>query len=403
MNDYLGSKSDTRWINIFGILFFFSSIINYYFLPTFFLTEAFVLLVILRGVLKKTLVKEDFFSCFFLCLFSFILIVYGYLLPKNELDSFAKESYRFLFIPFMVLPYYFLRPDYKKVFRLILICCRIYMIYNLYEVIYINLIDPGGVQNTIFGNAIYAFFKTDESSAYFLPQGEFLIPFIRPFGLWLQPQKSAFIFPIAIIIEYVYRRDFDKTVRSNLWYVLFIISSLLTGGKTALITSVLLVYILNVKFFRERISIKQFWFLLASLCLLLVVSVIVWSFSQSEHGSASAMATEVNALFGLPISSILFGVGFLNNADFMEKGFTGESFLIRIISQIGIVFYTIYSFLFAFSIVKKIDKLNILVLIVLFYMMLHYAIINVYYFTNIICLLFYYNNTKNNEQRNSIT
>ncbi|QLC67482.1 hypothetical protein LPB248_14570 [Flavobacterium sp. LPB0248] len=396
---------DTRVMKLFVLLFFFSSIINYYLFPTFLITEIFVFFVVIRGVIKgkAKAIHKHFFSALMLSFFSLIIFFYGSLLPKNELDGLVKESYRFLFIPFMMLPFYFIDPDYKKIFYLILLLCRFCILFNLYEVIYINLIDPGGIKNSLLGNAIYGFFNDVDTSDYFLPQGEFGIPFIRPFGLWLQPQKSAFVFPLAIIVEYVYSKDFDKKVYTNFWYVLFIVSCILSGAKTALIASIFIVYIIKIDFLKVRMSLKQFWFLTISLFLFVFGGVGIWSFSQSGHGSASAMSIELATFVQLPLFSKLFGIGFINTYDFLSYGFTGESFLIRFAVQIGVVFFIFYICFFALSIIKKIDKINILLVVVIFFMILHYAVINVYFFTNIICFLFYYNNEFKNEKRNSIS
>lgn len=386
------NKINTKIVNFFGILFLLSSLINYYFFQTYFLIEVFVILSFLYALIIKKKFSSSIVNIYGVVFFAILILIYGMIITESKFDSFLNESYRFLISPIALFPFFIFKPNFRNIFKLILFCCRVYILYNLYEVLYINLIDPGGVTNTIFGDVINAYYNSENSSPYFLPQGEFGIPFIRPFGLWLQPQKSAFIFPIAIIVEFIYFRDFKSNRKPYIWYILYIISTVITGAKTSLIAALIIFYIIQIDFFKRIIDLKQFIFFIFSLCILFVMCLYTIISDSSQNNMTLALNLDFNALFNLSLGKLFLGTGFLNNVSFMNLGFVGESFLIRIIAQIGVIMFFLYLFSFIFSVIKKIDKINFMILFLLFQMTVHYAITNIYYFNFIIAAVLYYNN-----------
>jgi hypothetical protein len=122
------------------------------------------------------------------------------------------------------------------------------------------------------------------------------------------------------------------------------------------------------------------------MCLYTIIS------DSSQNNMTLALNLDFSALFNLSLGKLFLGTGFLNNVSFMNLGFVGESFLIRIIAQIGVIMFFLYLFSFIFSVIKKIDKINFMILFLLFQMTVHYAITNIYYFNFIIAAVLYYNN-----------
>jgi hypothetical protein len=373
-------------------IFFFSNVINYYILRSTFFVEFVTVFLIFYGffVQKNTVNKEIYITLFF-C-FIVIVICLIAILKGGQFDDTAKEIYRFFSIAFIFLAFFTVNIPYKELFKFILLLCKWYVIYNIYEVIYLNLINPGNIEGLVFGKGILDYYKNEVASAYFLPQGEFVIPFIRPFGLWFQPQKSAFIFPIATIVLYIYNKYFEKVKNKNIWYVIFILSTLITAAKTALFTIIILYVIINIRAPTRRITIKQltlYFFIIMAIVGIISYTILLSNFDDSKT-SASAFSQDVNAFLKTDIFDLFFGLGFIGDEKMTSLGFAGEVFIIRLISQIGIINF-LFCFLLSIKIFfVKLNKIICMVMVLGFYMILHYAVINIYFFTFVICLILHY-------------
>lgn len=72
---------------------------------------------------------------------------------------------------------------------------------TVYELIHINITSPNDFTGLLItGSAMNTY---DEDSQYLLPSEDLGFPMLRPFGLMLQPQKSAFVYVFGIVIKYL--------------------------------------------------------------------------------------------------------------------------------------------------------------------------------------------------------
>lgn len=389
-------KIDTKITNLFSLLFLFSFVINYYIFPSFFLLELFCSIILILGLSRNSKFNiADIYPQIILAVFSSLLILYGYLLAYFDTDGFAKETYRFFFISILFLSFYFINPSYPKLIKLIVILSRFYILYNFYEFVYINLLEIGGIKNLLFGKAIVGYYADQENSLYFLPQADLGLMFIRPFGLWMQPQKSAFIFPLAILGQYIYKKYFNNSSKSFVWYFLFMFSLILTGAKTALLTAFLTISIVHFDFLKHRINYKQMILLTIYFFLFVIVVLSSFIFSTTNQGTSDALDIDINAFLHLPLFNILFGLGFVTNETLLNLGFVGESFLVRIMSQVGIILTVVYFILFLKVSFKKINSVSISIIVIFFNMMIHYAVTTIFYFSYVLVVLIHFNNKEN--------
>jgi hypothetical protein len=376
-----------------ALVYFFSNIINYYILRSTYFVEFFSIFLIFYGFfIQKNTVNKDILISFFLSITVLAVCLINIIRVGGEFDDTAKETYRFFSVSFVFLSFFTVKIPYRELFKFILLLCKLYVFYNIYEIVYLNLISPGNIEGLVFGTGILDFYKNDVKSAYFLPQGEFLIPFIRPFGMWFQPQKSAFIFPIAIIVLYIYNKYFEKVKNKYVWDIIFILSALITGSKTALLAIIILYVIINISPPKRKISFKQF--IVYGFVIVLIVGIISYiillsNFSDSVT-SASAFTRDLTALLRTNFFNLVFGLGFLDDRKMTLLGFAGETFIIRIIAQVGIVNFLLCFLLSLRVFFNKPDKIICMVMILGFYMILHYAVINIYLFTFVICLIIHY-------------
>lgn len=365
----------------------FTSIINNYLFSTTYLIELTSLFIIFYGILLKKMIRVKQSAINSLAMFSISIIFCLYFSFKVdfEIDGFAKETYRLFSFFLIYFALFFVDIQYEKVFRLILQICKLYVFYNLYELIYINLISPGNIEGLIFGKGILNYYNSPTETAYFNAQWELGIPFIRPFGFCFQPQKSAFIFPIAIIILFVIRNYFSPS--NKIWYSIFFISTILTGAKTAILASIFILIVINIDFFKVKMTRFQFLKFCAFTILILVSIFFIIYFSNSDHSSSVAIKKDLIGLSNLKLTDILFGAGFLSAEKLRSMGFSGESFILRLITQLGFINFSAFALLFIALFIKRINKIIILLLVLFIAMTLHYAIINIPLFLFIISLI----------------
>ena len=112
--------------------------------------------------------------------------------------------------------------DFDKLSKLCLWCCKMHILFTLYEFTYINLLALGGLSMEFFlvGKAMASY---DVDSQYLRESDNLGLMAIRPFGLMLQPQKSGFVFCVGIILQYI-RNRLSHSHFTNLWYILFVVA-----------------------------------------------------------------------------------------------------------------------------------------------------------------------------------
>lgn len=374
------SNVETIYIIFFGGLFLFSSIINYY-VPTFFFIELFTIFTTFYYVVnnQKKLIDIKLLIPLFIVLF---LASYSLLLHP-EINGNYKEMYRFMSIIFIIFSLALLRINFNQIILLTVNITRLYIIYNLYEVFTINF---ASIESLYFYNYILDYFGTAEGQ-YFLPTWQYGFPMYRPFGLWFQPQKTGFIFTFAIIFQYLYKRDLNNKTHSLLWISLYIFSQILVGGKTAIIASIIIVLILYVDIKKITISQVFIFTILAFFSAYFYINVI------SGDSSEGALAKDISALLNLNIFKILFGSGSLPFEELLKLNFATESFIVRIVFNLGILNTILLSLTF-FIVIAKYNKISLVIFVVLFFSVIHYAILNVPYFIFLLSIIIQYNKEK---------
>jgi len=388
---------DVFFLKMIIIVLFFSTVINFYVFPSFFFIEFFSLTIISYGLfVQKHTFKTEVYFPITLFLFSLSLCLYSILKVDFDVDGFAKETYRFFSVSLFFISFYFIKIPYREMFKFLLILCKAYVFYNLYELLYINIINPGNIDGLIFGRGIQNYYNSPSGSSYFRQQSEYLIPFIRPFGILFQPQKSAFIFPLAMLILHVCDHYKYIVKKKYLWYFLFFISVIITGAKTALLSSIVILIILSINFFQRFVSIRQFIYMLMFIVVFFFGLLKIVDFSNSTHSSSVAFSKELTAFFNLDIMNFLFGAGFINSTTMTSLGFPGEVFIIRVILQLGVINSIILAVFSIKVFLTNLNKITLIVLSLIFFMTIHYAIMNVSFFLFVIALALIHE--KKNEQ-----
>jgi len=388
-------QKDNYFINFIIIILFFANIINYYLISTTFLVEFISISLFSYGyfIQGNKFTKAIYLQLFFLFFLIFVLIL-SILQSNGTIGSLGKETYRSFSILFFFIPLFLIDLSYEKTFKCILLLCKLCLIYTIYELVYINIISPGNIGGLIFGDAILDFYSNNDVSPYLLPQGGYVIPFIRPFGVFLQPQKSTFIFSFAIIVLYILKNDFSTQKTSDKWYYLFLIGSILAGGKTALLCNLLLFTIIKLQFFKRIVSYKQIVLLLVIILSFFPFIFFCLHYLNSSDGTALALNKEILAYSNISFSNVLFGLGFIESKQFEMLGFSGESFIFRILAQVGVINFIL---IIAFSLIvfkNKNIKVSLMLLCLFFFMTIHYAILNIYFYIFIISFILMYEKSK---------
>lgn len=363
----------------YTILIFLAAPLKYYF-PTSIVLEISLLIGLGFLVIYRFRYQQETFNYLILSVFYIVsLFVYGTIIGTQPI-SFFKENYRFFFFYLIFIVAYLLPLDYRYILRIALWCCIFNVFFTIYELLSLNVFNFGDYNQIFFiGKEISNF---EEDSPYLQQQSELIIPFIRPFGLLLQPQKSAFIPVFGILITYALSKEISHKV---LLYSLFVLNLIITGGKTAILTGFLVSYIIlfdvNMK---TKIQLWKVYFYFGVFFLLLVF--IIFSDTDIQHIVLSDVSNDIMGLFNYPISNVLFGVGIPDEADLKSHGFICESFLARIVAQCGIINTTILVLLSIYLFRVKDRKINLIILSLFFGLLIHYCCINSYFIAFILSI-----------------
>ena len=190
----------------------------------------------------------------------FIYFIISSFISYNGFDEagFANENYRFFLFLIMLAVMASLPLDFDKLSKLCLWCCKMHILFTLYEFTYINLLALGDYDGIfLVGKAMASY---DVDSQYLRESDNLGLMAIRPFGLMLQPQKSGFVFCVGIILQYI-RNRLSHSHFTNLWYILFVVAIFLTGAKTALLCALVLLIAIKLNIYlgqkmtRKRLGI----------------------------------------------------------------------------------------------------------------------------------------------------
>jgi hypothetical protein len=312
------------------------------------------------------------------------------LISNQNINGDFKEIFRFLSIPLMLISLFILNVNYDKLIKFAIFITRLFILYNVYEFVIINFYS---ISEDPFYTQIIKYYGTS-TGQYFQYTWDYGIPLYRPYGIFLQVQKSAFIFPLGIILQYIYKKYINPFSKSFFWNIVLILSVFLSLGKTATLLSIILIFILYIDI--NKIKIKT---------VILIFILFIISFYLSiyiGHNSVQGtMSKDIVAYLNLDINEVLFGKGYIKTTTYFSLNYAHEVFFIRLLTTFGLINFIILIILYI-SILNKINKINIAIVAFLLFSVIHYSIMNIQYFIYILGLMILYVNFMKTTQKGKI-
>lgn len=367
------------------ILIFFACPLRAY-LPTSFIVEFIAIVIFLfcmnskvgNGIEVKTKRNSIALACVMVVIF--ILGMLG-----NYDDFCFKENYRF-FVQFVFLAI-FINSSYdnERALKIAFWLCVLHIPFTVYELIHINITSPNDFTGLLItGSAMNTY---DEDSQYLLPSGDLGFFMLRPFGIMLQPQKSAFVFVFGIVIRYLLNKKNNEY--KKFWYFLFLAAVIASAGKTAiLIAFVLLLAILyniypSLKVSKRRIIV----YVLIGLAVLLYLLIHTLQINDGRAQALGDIGNDLVSIFNYPTLEAIFGHGIPSVADMENHGFIVESYLARIVLQLGYLPFLLVCYATSKIFKAKEWKLNYIMLWLIFGLMGHYCVLNTPFYQFLLCVI----------------
>lgn len=383
-----------NWKAFFLVMIVLFSMPMRVYFPTSIIIEVLILIFFFIGTTninnKSLYTGNDLIHVVFL----FVLLVYG--LVNGSLASvFFNESYRYFSFFLLLTVLKFSKVNYGGILNICKWACALASVHYMYELYFINFIDAGNFNAVpITGPAVQAM-SMDEDNSYMLPQWFLGIPYFRPFGFLIQPQKSGFIPILGTIIVYLLSdgNNFYKS-KAKYWYVFFSIVLLLSASKTAIASQLLILSIILFNFYpHKHISARELR--------LIIIAFIPLSYyivsSLFEEGHAKESTTILNdfvAFFNYPAYNWFIGIGIPDNLDLLAHGYTTECYIARLLAQVGIPAFFLMAVL-GWRIVKTHNKkYNWILIAFLFGIFSHYCVINAYFVSFVFATMICYSQQK---------
>ncbi len=367
------------------ILIFFACPLRAY-LPTSFIVEFIAIVIFLfcmnskvgNGIEVKTKRNSIALACVMVVIF--ILGMLG-----NYDDFCFKENYRF-FVQFVFLAI-FINSSYdnERALKIAFWLCVLHIPFTVYELIHINITSPNDFTGLLItGSAMNTY---DEDSQYLLPSEDLGFPMLRPFGLMLQPQKSAFVYVFGIVIKYLL--DKKNHEYKNFWYFLFLAAVIASAGKTAiLIAFVLLLAILyNVYPSLNVTKGRMITYVILGIVLLLYLLIHTLQINDGRAQAIGDIGNDLVSILNYPTLEAIFGHGIPSVADMENHGFIVESYLARIVLQLGYLPFLLVCYATSKIFKAKEWKLNYIMLWLIFGLMGHYCVLNTPFYQFLLCVI----------------
>lgn len=367
------------------ILIFFACPLRAY-LPTSFIVEFIAIVIFLfcmnskvgNGIEVKTKRNSIALACVMVVIF--ILGMLG-----NYDDFCFKENYRF-FVQFVFLAI-FINSSYdnERALKIAFWLCVLHIPFTVYELIHINITSPNDFTGLLItGSAMNTY---DEDSQYLLPSKDLGFPVLRPFGLMLQPQKSAFVYVFGIVIKYLL--DKKNHEYKNFWYFLFLAAVIASAGKTAiLIAFVLLLAILyNVYPSLNVTKGRMITYVILGIVLLLYLLIHTLQINDGRAQAIGDIGNDLVSILNYPTLEAIFGHGIPSVADMENHGFIVESYLARIVLQLGYLPFLLVCYATSKIFKAKEWKLNYIMLWLIFGLMGHYCVLNTPFYQFLLCVI----------------
>ena len=368
----------TFWEVILALAFLFAMPMRVY-LPTSFIIEL-VVVILLVIVPRRSVVEVRQDSMFGHLAFLLILLALGILLGTTN-PPFFSENYRYFtfFLFFTALK--ISKVNYDNLLRLCFYCCVFCAVFFIYELVYLNFLNRGAFYDIpIIGQATQSLFS-DEESNYLEPQWFAGIPYFRPVGFFIQPQKSGFIYVIGTICAYLIYRDKKDRRKLLFWFVFFTVVVIVSAAKTAVVSQLMILAIVAFNLYpRKRFTLKEIGriFIVLIPFLLYVVSKL---FEDDHVEESGIILGDLLSFFNYPFFNWIIGIGIPDEADLVAHGFICECYFARLLAQVGLLSFFLETF-WGFSLIRsKSKKFNWILIALLFGLFSHYCVINAYFMT----------------------
>lgn len=355
----------------------FSYIVGYYIMSTALLPEVVVLCCIGLFYLRQRsfMVTKGQVQWLGFALVSALNVVFLVVLTFGAIRGIGKESYRVFLLPSLCFAFSLHRENVNiaRLLQFTVGLIKCIAIYAVFEFLFLNIFSSGNFSGHILSAAIRNYYGGFQGQ-YFNAVWDYGLPLFRPFGVWLQPQKSSFIFVIGISICSELLQCHGPTrhaIKLRLWQGGFFLCCVLSGGKTGVFAAVLLIVLELTK----RMYLVR---------LMLVGAVVVGASYLIELHFKNTVGTVLHDLmaFGnVGFFSLLIGMGFVDFWYLKAQGFAVESFILRFIGSIGLVSFGLYVIWFSMLVLKtRVDFEQVLrLLVILLFMTIHYSVLSVHF------------------------
>ncbi len=322
-------------------------------------------------VVNKTYLEGHLF-------FLLILLVLGILLGTTN-PPFFTESYRYFTFFIFLTVLKISRVNYENLLRLCFYGCVFCAIFSIYELVHLNFLHFGEYNSIpILGPASREMY-VNEASDYLSQQWFLGIPYFRPMGFFIQPQKSGFIYVIGTICTYlIYRNEKGKAYLGYLFFTCVVVA---TAAKTAIVSQLLVIAVAALDLYpRAHLRGKEI-LRIAVVSIPVLFYAIVKIFGKNHMEESGVILGDITAFFNYPPINWLTGIGIPTDIDLRAHGFECECYMARLLAQVGLIFFTI-ELLWGFSIIRtKSKKFNWILISLLFGLFSHYCVINAYFMT----------------------
>jgi len=328
--------------------------------------------------INKILKDKFLIKLFILAIFVILIIIISILRNNYYVEG---ETYRLLTFPVLLLSLSVLEFDYNKVLKFGLVLCVFALSYMTIESLIINAyfwtnssfnFHTHPLAKALLGN--YSSFNLD----YFQLRNDYGFKYWRPFGIAGDPHKSAMTFPLGIIILLFIKSKKENVLKKKtmlLTMIAFLLGAFLSGAKTAL-------FLASLFFLNDLIIKYKYIFITVSLILLVY-------FLHRWYGNIYPSLSDFYSFFKQKINIILIGIGFIKLSLLKEQfALYNESFLARILFQIGIIPILITIGLFLKTIIiPYINKFDFMVIVFLFFSIYHYPLTSEYFIMLLLSLV----------------
>jgi hypothetical protein len=369
-------KIETCYV-LCSFLALFSFYINMVFRTTILLESVLLLniFVFLNQRKKFSSINGNSMAAVVLAALSLLLILIS-IFREMKIDN---ELYRLLFLPVLYFSFSLIKLNYAILLRRLFWVSAIGAAYNVFDVIYFNIFLAGDISNH-YGAAALSSLEDTQYDGLVSFFG--LFPYFRPFGIFGQPQKSAFISSIGIVLYYFVTRLDGKSIRNSRSYLIFFgffISGVVTGGTTGILASLILLLIIYAS--------EYGLFVFGTFALAGASAIFTAVYFVINHPLYfNALAKDINGLFNNGALNFVFGSGFVSSDDLFKRGFGVEHFIFRVIFEIGLLPFLIWSALLVLSIFRNgYSKAGLLIAVLLIFLTAHYSVTNVYFVAMLLC------------------